>query len=136
MSLIHVSDGATVGELPGLLRQWMGIQDKMTELNAELKGKRAQSKALKEVILRIMESNKVAALNVSKGTVMHKVRESAEAITDPFLLKHCKDFFSGDEERARALVEYLNNHRGTRISHDLKLHTPKSADDDGLSRRS
>lgn len=136
MSLIHVSDGATTAELPGLLRQWMSIQDKMTELNAELKGKRAQSKALKEVILRIMESNKVAALNVSKGTVVHKVRESAESITDPFLMKHCKDFFSGDEERARALVTYLNDHRGTRISHDLRLHTPKSADDDGLSRRS
>jgi hypothetical protein len=57
MSLIHVSDGATVSELPGLLRQWMGIQEKMTELNAEIKGKRAQSKALKEVILRIMETN-------------------------------------------------------------------------------
>lgn len=135
MSLIHVSDGATVGELPGLLRQWMGIQDKMMELNTELKGKRAQSKALKDVILRIMESNKVAALNVSKGTVMHKVRESAESITDPFLMKHCKDFFSGDEERAKALVQYLNDHRGTKITHELKLHTPKG-DDDGLSRRS
>ena len=135
MSLVHVSDGATVSELPALLRQWMAIQDKMTELNAELKGRRAQGKALKEVILRIMENNKVAALNVSKGTVVHKVRESAEALTDPFLMKHCKDFFNGDEERARALVEYLNNHRGTKISHELKLHTPKT-DDDGLSRRS
>jgi hypothetical protein len=135
MSLIHVSDGATLKELPALLRQWMTMQEKITELNAEIKGKRTQSKALKEVILRIMETNKVAALNVSKGTVVHKVRESAEAITDPFLMKHCKDFFGGDEERAKSLVEYLNTHRGTRVSHDLKLHAPKG-DDDGLSRRS
>jgi len=135
MSLTLVSDGATLGELPALLRQWMGIQEKITELNAEIKGKRAQSKALKEVILRIMETNKVATLNVSKGVVVHKVRESAEALTDPFLMKHCKEFFNGDEERARALVEYLNSHRGTRISHDLRLQTPKT-EDDGLSRRS
>jgi hypothetical protein len=135
MSLIHVSDGATLAELPSLLKQWMANQDKITELNAELKGKRAQSKALKEVILRIMETSKVAALNVSKGTVVHKVRETSEAITDPFLMKHCKDFFGGDEARAKALVEYLNTHRGTRVTHELKLNTPK-ADDDGLSRRS
>ena len=82
-----------------------------------------------------MESNKVAALNVSKGTVMHKVRESAESITDPFLMKHCKDFFNGDEDRAKALVQYLNDHRSTKVTHELKLHTPKG-DDDGLSRRS
>jgi hypothetical protein len=134
MSLIHVDGGATLSELPTLLRQWMSLQEKISELNGEIKGKRAQSKALKEVILRIMESNKVAALNVSKGTVMHKVRETAETLTDGVLLKHCKDFFGGDEERARALVDYLNSHRGTRVSHDLKLHTPR--DDDRFSSRS
>jgi len=134
MSLISVDTGATLGELPTLLKQWMSLQEKITELNGEIKGKRAQSRALKEVILRIMESNRVAALNVSKGTVLHKVRETAEAITDPFLYKHCKDFFGGDEDRAKALVEYLNTHRGTKVSHDLRLQVPK--DDDRLSHRS
>ena len=128
--------GATVGELPTLLRQWMRLQDEVMVLNAEIKGKRTQSTALKSVILRIMESNKVAALNVSKGTVIHKVRESAEALTDASLLKHCKDFFGGDEARAKALVEYLNEHRGTRVSHDLRLQVAKGGDDDRLSHRS
>ncbi len=135
MSLISVDTGATLGELPTLLKQWMSLQEKIAELNGEIKGKRAQSRALKEVILRIMETNRVAALNVSKGTVLHKVRETAEAITDPFLFKHCKDFFGGDEERAKALVEYLNTHRGTKVSHDLRLQVPKT-DDDRLSHRS
>ena len=135
MSLITVDSGATIGELPTLLKQWMTLQEKIAELNGEIKWKRAQSRALKEVILRIMESNRVAALNVSKGTVLHKVRETAEPITDPFLFKHCKDFFGGDEDRAKALVEYLNTHRGTKVSHDLRLQTPKG-DDDRLSHRS
>jgi hypothetical protein len=135
MSLIHLDGGATVTELPTLLKQWMGLQEKIAELNGEIKGKRAQSRALKEVILRIMESNKVAALNVSKGTVIHKVRESTEALTDSVLLKHCKDFFGGDEERARSLIEYLNTHRGTKVTHELRLQTPK-VDDDRLSHRS
>jgi hypothetical protein len=137
MSLVPVGagdGGTTVAELPNLLRQWMRLQDEITVLNAEIKGKRTQSTALKSVILRIMETNKVAALNVSKGTVIHKVRESAEALTDTTLLKHCKDFFGGDEERARALVTYLNEHRGTRVSHDLRLQVAKS--DDEMSRRS
>lgn len=140
MSLISTggagADAAQLSELPNLLRRWMGIQDEVNTLNAEIKGKRAQSKALKDVILRIMESNKVAALNVgSKGTVMHKVRESTEAITDAYLLKHTKDFFGGDESRAKALVEYLQTHRASKVSHDLKLAVPKG-EDDRLSHRS
>lgn len=140
MSLISAgsggADAAQLSELPNLLRRWMTIQDEVNTLNAEIKGKRTQSKALKDVILRIMESNKVAALNVgSKGTVMHKVRESTEAITDTYLLKHTKDFFGGDEARAKALVEYLQTHRASKVSHDLKLAVPKG-DDDRLSHRS
>ena len=136
MSIIPSGAADTsVAELPSLLRRWMTLQDEILVLNSEIKGKRTQSKALKEVILRIMESNRVAALNVSKGTVVHKVRESAEGITDAMLLKHCKDFFGGDEERARSLVTYVNEHRATRVSHELKLHVPKG-DDDKLSHRS
>ena len=124
-----------LSELPTLLKRWMTIQDEMATFNAELKQRRTQGKALKEVILRIMQTNKVAALNVSKGTVIHKVRESTEALTDSTLLKHCKEFFGGDEAQAKALVDYLSEHRGTTVRHDLKLQMPK-ADDDRLSHRS
>jgi hypothetical protein len=129
-------EGATLGELPALLRRWMGLQEEAAALSVQLKEKRVQSKALKEVILRIMETNKVAALNVNKGTVMHKVTERSETMTDSYLLKHCKDFFGGDETRARSLVEYLESRRSTTVRHDLRLHVPKSAVDDGASNRS
>ncbi len=138
MSIIPSGAGAEGGglsELPTLLKRWMTIQDEVATLNNELKQRRTQSKALKEVILRIMQTNKVAALNVSKGTVVHKVRESTESLTDSTLMKHCKDFFGGDEAQAKALVDYLNEHRGTTVRHELKLQMPKT-DDDRLSHRS
>lgn len=138
MSIIPSGAGdasASLSELPTLLRRWMGLQDEIVTMNNELKQRRTQSKALKEVILRIMQTNKVAALNVSKGTVVHKVREATEALTDATLMKHCKDFFGGDEAQAKALVEYLNEHRGTTVRHDLKLQVAKG-DDEASSRRS
>lgn len=125
---------ASITELPTLLKRWMSIQEEMSMLNNELKQRRTQSKALKDMILRIMESNRVAALNVSKGTVIHKIREAPEKISNDYLLKHCKDFFGGDEERARSLVTYLEEHRGSSKVHDLKLQIPRN--DDGLSQRS
>lgn len=129
--------GDALTELPTLMKQWMKVQEEAAELNAELKAKRKQSKALRDVILRIMESNKIAALNVSKGTVLHKVTEKAETMTNSYLLKHCKEFFDGDETRAKALVEFLESQRATTVRHDLRIQAVKGgADSDSLSHRS
>ena len=129
--------GDSLTELPSLMKQWIKVQEEAAELNAELKAKRKQSKALRDVILRIMESNKIAALNVSKGTVLHKVTEKAETMTNSYLLKHCKEFFDGDETRAKALVEYLEAQRATTVRHDLRIQAVKGgADTDSLSHRS
>ena len=123
MSLIPTDTGAgaTVTELPGLIRQWMKMQEEMAALNNEIKQRKTQSKALKEIIIRIMETNNVANLSISKGTLVHSVRETAEPLSNKYMLKHFKEFFSGDEARARALIEFLEENRSVTVKHDLKL---------------
>ena len=114
-----------IGALPAVLKRWMTIQEEVASLNAEMKQRRTQSKALKDIILRIMESNNVAKINVSKGAVVHKTREVTEKLSSGFMLKHFKEFFGGDEERAASLVNYLEENRTSIMKHDLKLHVPK-----------
>jgi hypothetical protein len=114
-----------ISELPALLKRWMTLQEEVASLNAEMKQRRTQSKALKDIILRIMESNNVAKINVSKGAVIHKTREVTEKLSNEFMLKHFKEFFGGDEERAASLVNYLDDNRTSIMKHDLKLQIPK-----------
>lgn len=116
-----------IGELPALLKRWMTLQEEVASLNAEMKQRRTQSKALKDIILRIMESNNVAKINVSKGAVIHRTREVTEKLSNGFMLKHFKEFFGGDEERASALVNYLEENRTSIMKHDLKLQVPKAS---------
>lgn len=137
MSLIPGADGAAVAsslnELPGLMKQWMKLQEEMAVLNAEVKQRRTQSKAMRDMILRIMEANKLATLNVSKGAVVHKVREVKETMSQDYLMKHCKEFFQGDEEKAKQLVTYLEEHRSASVKHDLRI-LPSSGTSDSGSR--
>lgn len=125
MSLIPVESAAPVSELPGLLKRWIAIQEEVATLNTELRQRKTQSKALKDVILRIMDSNKVVQLNVTKGTVVHKTREVSESLSNGYLLKHCSEFFGGDMAKAESLVNYLDEHRGTTVRHDLRFQMPK-----------
>jgi len=130
-SLIPVEATTPVTELPGLLKRWITIQEEVATLNAEIRQRKTQSKALKDMILRIMDSNKVVQLNVTKGTVVHKTREVTETLTNGYLLKHCSEFFGGDMAKAESLVTYLDEHRGTTVRHDLRFQTPKAKEERG-----
>lgn len=123
--------GITISELPNLMKRWMMIQEDINTLNASLKEKRTQSKALRDMILRIMDAHKIAQLNVSKGSVIHKTREVKQSMNSDYLVKHCKDFFQGDEDRAKALVTYLEQHRATTVKHDLRLAAGNGGSDGG-----
>jgi hypothetical protein len=127
-TLMAAGAGApAIQELPALLKRWMSIQEEVAVLKADINQRTTQSKALKDIILRIMETNNVVKLNVSKGSVIHRTREVTEKISNGFMLKHFKQFFGGDEERAQALITYLEENRGSVMKHDLKIQLPKAA---------
>ena len=133
-SLVTAADPATtIAELPNLLKRWMTLQEEISTFNNEIKQRRTQSKVLKELILRIMDSNNLVQLNVSRGAIVHKTREVSEKLSNDFMLKHFKDFFSGDEERAKTLIAYLEERRSTITKHDLRLQGARG-DDDRASR--
>jgi hypothetical protein len=129
-----VDPATTIAELPNLLKRWMTLQEEISTFNNEIKQRRTQSKVLKELILRIMDSNSLVQLNVSRGAIVHKTREVSEKLSSDFMLKHFKDFFGGDEERAKNLIAYLEERRSTITKHDLRLQGGRGEDDRASSR--
>lgn len=123
MSLITQEATGTLstGELPGLIRRWMTIQDEVATLNAEVKQRRTTAAALKTMIMRIMETNNLGQLNVSKGAVVRSTREVKESMNQQYIRKHCKEFFGGDESKAESLMVYLNEHRNTKVNSSIRL---------------
>ncbi len=124
MSLITKDAPTPAGstqELPGLLKRWMTLQDEMATLNAEVKQRKKTAGVLKDMIMKIMETNNLGQLNVSKGAVIRSTRETKETVTQDYMRKHCKEFFGGDERKAEQLLQYLNDHRGTRTVSTIRL---------------
>ena len=120
-----VETGLTMQELPTLLKRWMTMETDITKLNAELRERRTQARALREAILKIMEKHNVVQLNVTKGAVLHKTREKKDSISTNYLAKTAEAFFGGDKERAAQLVKFLEENRGTTVVHDLRFAATK-----------
>ena len=119
----------TIKELPPLITRWLKVQEEIATLNSEIKQRRTTAKALKEVILRIMETSGYNNLKVNKGIIVHKTHETPEKLSNDYILRHCKEFFNGDENKAKTLVAYLEQHRSKTIKHDLRLQTPKAEEE-------
>lgn len=118
----------TIQELPSLLKEWMQIQDQISTLDGEIKQRRKKSKALRDVIMRIMEANKIGTLNVNRGAVVHEAIERKKTLSQDALFKHYKAFFDGDEEKARSLIAYLESQRPKVVKHELSLYPPAESD--------
>lgn len=113
--------GRSTLELPGLLKQWITVQDEINVLNAEIKQRRKTSGVLRDMILRIMETNELGQLNISKGAVVRTTRESKEFMSTDFLKKKAAEFFKGDEEQAAKLIQYIQDQRGTKTTSTIRL---------------
>ena len=122
LTVIGVPDSSLgMHELPTLLKQWMTINTELNTLMAEVRERKTQAKALRDVILKIMEKNNVVQLNVTKGSVVHKTREKKESLSNDYLKKTAEAFFAGDAAKAEALVKFVEEGRAKTVVHDLRF---------------
>ncbi len=121
MSNIVPTDTLSTQELPNLLRRWMTLQEEIATLNAEVKERRTTGNALREMILKIMERNNLGTINISKGAIIHEVREVKQSMSTDYVAKCCKEFFNGDEAKASALITFINENRPKNTKHGLRL---------------
>jgi Family of unknown function (DUF5760) len=114
-------DVPDIKELPQFLKRWIAIEEEIATVNATLREKRKQSKALKDTILRIMQGNKVQQINTNKGAVVDRKRKIKEAISAKFMKKGLKEYFNGDDDKTNKIFEFIENKRKEEEKHDLKL---------------
>jgi hypothetical protein len=124
------SPEATVGlsELPGLLREWLRLQDETAALNTALRERKVAMKAVRSAILRDMEGHDLGTVNVTRGTVVHSAREAKQPMSRKFLQEKLAAFFGGDEAKAAQLLTFLDDKRETTVKHELRLHRANGAD--------
>ena len=99
----------------------MAAERKLTELSAELREKRTQSKQLRAMIMSIMKGNKVGTLNISAGAVTTRTRMTKAPLTKKFLVSSLTTFFNGDAAMAQKCAAFLDEQRPMKAVDNLKL---------------
>ena len=122
-SIELMDESADVGtaQLPGLVKEWMAIQDELLTLSAAVREKRNRIKTVRALIMKVMKGEKIGQLKISAGSVMARSKKVKASITKKYMLSTLTDYFKGDAAAAAACVAYLEENRPLKVQESLTL---------------
>lgn len=110
-----------VQQLPGLIKEWMSLEEEMGALSAAVREKRKRGKLVREMIVKIMKSKQIGKLNISAGAVVTRSKAVKAPMSKKYLVASLTDFFDGDAAKAAACAKFLDEHRPMKAKDNLSL---------------
>lgn len=101
--------------LPQMITAWKAIQNEAATLKQQLREKVVKQKALEEVIMRVMKSHQIGALDLkaSNGRLSRKERKSKETLTSKKMTEWLGEYLKSDETAKKA-VEFMDGKRSVK----------------------
>jgi hypothetical protein len=103
------------------IKRWVLLDNKIKELNEQLREYRDARKDINDTIFSIVEENKLhgAVIKISDGRLEFKKVKVQQPISLKFL-KECLAHFIEDEEQVKTIIDYVKQNRETKMSDDIK----------------
>jgi hypothetical protein len=111
-----------ISSLTHAIVEWRRLMEEVSDYNQRVRERRKKLKALEEVIVRVMKTNNIGALDMrsSGGRVLFKKTKRQESMGGKNLQKHLTGYFQS-EQRANEVIQYINEHRSSTVHESLKL---------------
>jgi hypothetical protein len=119
--MIKPQDG-DLASLTHAIVEWRRLTDEVKEYRQSIRERNKKLKALEEVILRVMKSNNIGALDLknSGGRVLFKRSKRQAGMGAKNLQKYLSDYFKS-ESKATEAIKFINEHRETFVKESLML---------------
>jgi len=111
--------------LSSAIIEWRRISDECSDLKEQIKERTKKIKVLQEVIVRIMKSHNVAALDLKAtgGRVITKQRKSQSGLTTKTLQQNLATYLKSEEEATKVL-QFIQSQRQTSTRDALLYEKP------------
>lgn len=111
-----------ISSLTHAIVEWRRLTEELKDYKERVRERTKKLKALEEVIVRVMKTNNIGALDMrsSGGRVLFKKTKRQEGLGGKNLQKHLTGYFKS-EERANEVIQYINENRASTIHESLKL---------------
>lgn len=108
------------------IKEWITINNKISELQKVLKDNRAKKKQLSDTLIGVMENNEIDQFDINNGKLLYKKTKVKAAINKDYLLKTLDNYFKEYPEIDTADVgTYILENRPIKENPNLVIKTNK-----------
>jgi len=114
-----------MGLLSSSIVEWRRLNDECADFKQQIKERSTKIRALQEVIVRIMKSHNVAALDLKNtgGRIITKQRKSQSGLTAKTLHSQLATYMKSEEEATKAL-QFIQSNRTVSLKDGLHYEKP------------
>ncbi len=115
----------TKEELVTHIRNWIQIDNEISEMQKKIKGFREEKKQLTESLVNVMKNNEIDCFDINDGKLIYSKTKTKKAINKKTLLDALNKYFKEDSELAQEVSQHILNSREETIKENIRRKVEK-----------
>jgi hypothetical protein len=106
----------TKEQLVNNVKDWVKIDNEITQLKAEIKNKTNKKKSLTENLVTVMKTNNIDCFDINGGSLVYKQNKIKKPISGKTLLAALQNYYKNDEKIAKEITQHVLDNREVKIN--------------------
>jgi len=115
----------TKEQLVNNIKEWIKIDNEITQLKNEIKERNNKKKTLTESLVSVMKANTIDCFDINGGALIYKKNKVKKPINGKTLLVALQNYYKQDPKVAEDLVKHVMDSREEQIKETIKRKVDK-----------
>jgi hypothetical protein len=110
----------TKEQLVNNIKEWIKIDNEVTQLKAEIKERTNKKKLLTENLVTVMRTNSIDCFDINGGALVYKKNKVKKPINGKTLLSALQNYYKTDPKIAEDIAKHVMDSREEQIKETIK----------------
>jgi len=115
-----LSKEQTKEQLVNNIREWIKIDNEISQLKAEIKERNNKKKGLTENLVSVMKTNSIDCFDIQGGALIYKKNKVKKPINSKTLLLSLQNYYKSDPKMAEDITQYVLDSREEQVKETIK----------------
>ena len=111
---------ASKQELVALIKEWIGCDNKLKQLQKTAKEIRQEKKALTESLVDVMKSNEIDCFDINDGKLVYKQNKEKTPLSKKHLLSALMNYYKDDPKAAEEVSNFIMESREEKVKESIQ----------------
>jgi hypothetical protein len=110
----------TKEQLVNNIKEWIKIDNEISQLKSDIKDKNNKKKALTTNLVDVMKTNKIDCFDINDGALVYKTNKVKKPINGKSLLVALQNYYKTDPKIAEDITKHVLDSREEQIKETIK----------------